>query len=225
MTPQERHALAVVALLIAAGLGVRALQADAPAASWSGESAPSGATSIADLRAASERAAAGAARRAEPLRDGERIDPNKASADELDRLPRVGPALARKIVAHRDRHGGFRSLADLDSVPGVGEAVLESFAEHLALPAEVRRRGVLPSTARQVPARRNERSSEAVVELNSASAEQLERLPGIGPALAARIVESRTVDGRFTSVADLDRVRGIGPALRARLAPSVRVTP
>ena len=53
--------------------------------------------------------------------------------------------------------------------------------------------------------------------LNHASAEELEGLPGIGPALTARIVAGRP----YRSLADLDRVKGIGPAKLRALAPLV----
>jgi competence protein ComEA len=54
------------------------------------------------------------------------------------------------------------------------------------------------------------------VNVNSASADELEELPGIGPTLAAAIVEDRERNGPFTSVDDLNRVPGIG---EGRLAP------
>jgi competence protein ComEA len=62
-----------------------------------------------------------------------------------------------------------------------------------------------------------------VVDLNVADATQLESLPGIGPTLAAAIVEHRTRNGRFRSVDDLLEVPGIGPARLATLRPLVRV--
>ncbi len=59
--------------------------------------------------------------------------------------------------------------------------------------------------------------------LNLATAEELERLPGIGPVLARRIVEDRGRNGQYRSVDDLLRVKGIGPKTLARLRPHVRV--
>lgn len=60
------------------------------------------------------------------------------------------------------------------------------------------------------------------VRINSASVSELQQLPGIGPALAQRIVETRS-RGRFTSVDDLLRVPGIGKAKLAKLRAYVEV--
>jgi competence ComEA-like helix-hairpin-helix protein len=49
------------------------------------------------------------------------------------------------------------------------------------------------------------------VNVNAATPAELELLPGIGPALASRIIASREAEGPFTSVDDLQRVKGIGP--------------
>ena len=64
----------------------------------------------------------------------------------------------------------------------------------------------------------------AAVDVNSASAAELEALPGIGAAKAAAIVEERQVRP-FASIEDLERVRGIGPALVAELRPHITVAP
>ncbi|HEU5454202.1 MAG TPA: helix-hairpin-helix domain-containing protein [Nocardioides sp.] len=72
-----------------------------------------------------------AQRLARPLRPGERIDVDRADAVELTRLPRVGPALAQRMVAWRAAHGPFGGLARLDSVPGVGPRLLETVQPHV----------------------------------------------------------------------------------------------
>jgi competence protein ComEA len=61
------------------------------------------------------------------------------------------------------------------------------------------------------------------IELNRATADELTRLPGIGPALAARIVEAREREP-FTSVEDLRRVRGVGAAKLERVRPLISVS-
>jgi competence protein ComEA len=54
-------------------------------------------------------------------------------------------------------------------------------------------------------------SNVGKLNLNTATAIELETLPGVGPVLANRIIQDREVNGRFKSVADLDRVSGVGP--------------
>jgi len=65
-------------------------------------------------------------------------------------------------------------------------------------------------------------TSSGPVDLNGASPEQLDALPGVGPATAKAIVEYRTRHGRFRTVDDLLSVPGIGPAKLAALKPLVR---
>ena len=60
------------------------------------------------------------------------------------------------------------------------------------------------------------------LDLNTASVQDLDRLPGIGPVLAQRIVVHRARHGRFRSVDELLAVPGIGPRLLERLRPFVR---
>ncbi|MGC5169995.1 ComEA family DNA-binding protein [Micromonospora sp. DT81.3] len=55
-----------------------------------------------------------------------RINLNTATEAELDTLPRIGPAMARRILEWRDANGRFTSLEDLLAVPGIGDKMLES---------------------------------------------------------------------------------------------------
>ncbi|MCH7848274.1 MAG: helix-hairpin-helix domain-containing protein [Planctomycetes bacterium] len=57
------------------------------------------------------------------------------------------------------------------------------------------------------------------IDVNSAEEAQLDLLPGIGPRLAARIVEDRRTQGSFASLDELMRVTGLGPRLVERLRP------
>ena len=63
------------------------------------------------------------------------------------------------------------------------------------------------------------------VDLNQAAAEDLEALPGVGPALARRLVDYRRKLGPFQKLEDLEQVKGFGPKLVERLKPHVLVAP
>jgi competence protein ComEA len=216
-TPQERLALAVVALLLTAGAAARVLSPGPAPLQWvnpaeaGADTTRIGSASV--LREGVERQVAERRLSATPLAPGERLDPNTASAPELQRLPRVGPALAARIVAHREANGPFRSLADVDAVPGIGAALLAGIAPHLALPAGAPAAGATSG------------GGGTLVDVNRAGAEELRQLPGVGPVLAERIVEWRRENGPFRTPEDLERVPGIGPRLRERLAPRVRLAP
>jgi comEA protein len=67
-------------------------------------------------------------------------------------------------------------------------------------------------------------SSDGVVNVNTASAAELQLLPGVGPSLAARIVEHREKNGAFKAPEDLLLVRGIGERSFENLRPYVAVS-
>jgi len=237
-TAQERLALGVAAILLAAGVGVRMLFGGPEPVEWNGSPSADSAA-VARLRTEVASEVKRAERRNTPLAEGERIDPNTATADDLTRLPKIGEGTAERIVAWRAARGRFRTLADLDSVPGIGPAALAEIAPHVTLAAAPASSSLASSSSAPRPLAGIDRmaggrseirgssvsSAGAVVDLNSAAAEELEALPGVGPALARRIVEWRAANGRFRAVDDLDRVPGIGPAMLARLRPQVRATP
>ena len=67
-------------------------------------------------------------------------------------------------------------------------------------------------------------SSAPVVNINTAPAEQLERLPGVGPKTAARIVEYRQKNGGFKKIEELMNVRGIGEKAFLKMKNQLSVT-
>jgi competence protein ComEA len=211
-TNEDRRAALVLAGLAAVGLVVRVLV---------GSHAAPGAVGFRPAEAerpVRDSVSARSERLARPLRPGEKVDVDRAAAVDLSRLPRVGPALAARIVADRDARGPFGSLSALDRVSGIGPSVLEAVRPHATFsgrPARSRSASSAPS----VPPV----TSGSRISLNRATAAELATLPGIGPTKARAIVESRSKQGPFRRVEDLQRVPGIGPATLERLRGHVRV--
>jgi competence protein ComEA len=127
----DRRAALLLACLALAGAGVRHFLS--PTAN-----APPGDVQLQSSSAPRENALHETARRAaqlsRPLLPGERIDLDLADVSEITRLPRVGPALAQRIVAWRTEHGPFGTLSRLDSVPGVGVKLLDAVRPFVVQP-------------------------------------------------------------------------------------------
>jgi competence protein ComEA len=62
---------------------------------------------------------------------GQPLNLNTATPEQLDQLDGLGPATAQKIVAYRQAHGGFRSVSELDQVPGIGEKKLAALKDRV----------------------------------------------------------------------------------------------
>lgn len=155
-------------------------------------------------------------RRSRPIDAGETIDPNQAGSVELDRLPGVGPSTAEAIVAARDSGLVFRRAEDLLVVRGIGPATLVRIGPHLDFAMARRRSSAARVERRPRPPRAEGLRSNVAIDVNTADLALLETLPGVGPALAGRIITER-VKRPFTDVDDLLRVRGVGPVTVGRL--------
>jgi len=228
VTEGEKKSMLRAALLLAGAALVRFLVfAPAPA-----EAPLADRPSIADsLLAAGDSAVETKARRSRPLAAGETIDPNVASEEELDRLPGVGASIAMRIVQDREQNGPFTRPEDLARVPGLGARSVERLRPHLRVAFS----GSRPQVGRAGPeaSRRaagstgggtpGSASGARSIDLNRATAAELQTLPGIGPVTAERIIAFRNENGRFADVSELVKVRGVGPSTLARVAPLVTV--
>lgn len=200
----DRRAAGLLAAVAVAGLIVRVVTTGAGAA---------GAVAFRPASVDSvtrDSLAAAAVRLARPLGPADTVDVDRASAQELARLPRIGPALAARIVADRDARGPFGSLEGLRRVPGIGPATAEGLRPHARFSGRPRAGTPGGGTTERVA-------------VNRASVDELQALPGIGPALARAIVEERRRSGPFRNPDDLRRVPGIGPVLVTRLTPRIRI--
>ena len=62
-----------------------------------------------------------------------RININTADQQMLEQLPRIGPALAKRIIAHRSQNGYFTTIQDLQNVKGIGPATVSEFRPYIIL--------------------------------------------------------------------------------------------
>jgi competence protein ComEA len=155
------------------------------------------------------------------------LDLNAASAADLENVPGLGPTLAARIVEERDRRGQFKSLDELRQVKGIGPATLERIRSFLYV-GTYSSPGPAPALAAPGPAAPTgpgkKPTPAGLIDVNRAREAELRTLPGIGPTLAARIIEARRKQP-FRSVEDLRKVRGIGAKTLARLRPHVTTGP
>jgi competence ComEA-like helix-hairpin-helix protein len=123
-TPGERHALLLICAAVLFGVGYQAYQRQ-----YSPQTAPllpEDSLRLATIAAA----AANSDSFSDPAPAGEPPPPeplniNTATPSQLESLPGIGPALARRIVAVRDSLGGFKRSEDLLIVPGIGPKRLD----------------------------------------------------------------------------------------------------
>jgi competence protein ComEA len=143
-----------------------------------------------------------------------------APAGELARLPRVGPRLAKTIVADRQAHGPFGSLDGLDRVAGIGPALLKTIGPHVVFSAC---RGEACLARGSAPPESSGDARVAPTNINTASLAELDALPGIGPAKARAILRYREEHGDFATIEGLAGVPGLTRAVLARLKERVVV--
>jgi len=171
------------------------------------------------------------------------IDLNRATAEDLDAIPGIGPALAQRIIDYRKAHGSFKTIDDLMEVSGIGPQNLQKLKPYLglgspeaiapldweaAMTAGKSGSGTnLESPEGRLPGSKSDiqpKTQGRVIDPNLSSQEDLETLPGIGPALAQRIIAYRRAHGPYKKIDDLRKVSGIGRKKLEKLRPYVVIT-
>ncbi len=123
------------------------------------------------------------------------VNLNDCTAEELDKIPNIGISTARSIVDYAEKYR-FNSVDDLLNVDGIGEKSLENMREFVYVEQEEGSTSVAETT---------------LIDLNNATIEELDSLPGVGKITAEKILKYAENVG-FTSVEDLINVDGIGEA-------------
>lgn len=156
------------------------------------------------------------------------IELNSASSAELELLPGIGPAKAEAISAYRSEIKGFETIDQLLEVKGIGPKTLARIEPFLHVaPPQAGDGGSgedvsLPDPAQVAVIKELKAEHGARVDLNRASAEELQSIQGVGPVLAARIIAARSARP-FRSVEELALIQGIGEATLDRMRPQVTV--
>lgn len=161
------------------------------------------------------------------------VDLNRAERSELLSIPGIGPGLADAILTHRQSHGQFAQVDDLQGVKGIGGKTLDKVRPWVTVstpttePAEVERleRKPVVRSAPTGPVKSGKiQAGEPPIDPNRATLAELQRLPGVGPVMAGKIIEARERQA-FRAIEDLRHVKGIGVKTLEAIRPYIAIEP
>ncbi len=158
----------------------------------------------------------------------EPININTADLKMLNNLPGIGPVYAQNIIDYRNKNGPFTAKAELLRVTGIGDVRFAKIKPLIIL-GDVERIAdslIADSQPEQESSKSGTKKSKVpanidVININTADAKTLVKLPGIGPSYAQNIINYRKKHGKFTSYNQLLKVKGIGPATLEKLKPLI----
>lgn len=118
-----------------------------------------------------------------------RININTASKAELCKLKGIGEVKADAIIAYREANNGFKNIDEIKNVSGIGDATFNDISPYIYV---------------------ENPPIDSKININTANLTQLQKITGVGPAIAQRIIDYRNENGDFQSIEDIINVKGIG---------------
>ena len=183
-------------------------------------------------------------------RTGERhlVDVNTADVKTLEALPGIGSTLANRIVEGRP----YKDVSDLEKVKGLTPSKLKPITNQITFGSSATAKGTSKSkktttsstsageksssVAQQPPPKNSQDKPVSptgsssgrmpagqTVNINTATLEQLDALPGIGPSKAQAVIDYRNEHGRFNSIEDIQNVKGIKEGEFSKIKDLIRV--
>jgi competence protein ComEA len=167
---------------------------------------------VGEAMAAKAKTKAKAGDTAEPKASSEKVNLNTAKQAELEELPGIGPSHAKAIVEARP----FKSVDDLERVKGLGKTRIDALKDLVtttAPAAAASKTSAAKGAASKTTAKATDTPTKEMpklkpgqkVNLNTASKDELDVLPGIGPVRAQAIIDARP----FKTIEDVMKVKGI----------------
>jgi competence protein ComEA len=165
------------------------------------------------------------------------ININTADIAALCELPGIGEVTAQAIIDYRNEHGEFTEIADIKNVKGIGEAKFEAIEAFITVgeienetadPEPTETTTVEPETVAPEPSDPTASYTavrggpNTLINLNTASLDELMSISGIGEVTAGKIIDYRETYG-FKTVEDLLHIDGIGEKKFDNIAPFVTV--
>jgi len=132
------------------------------------------------------------------------IDPNNASLEDLI-LTGFGLHISRTIIRYREKGGSFRIPDDLKKIYGLTPEIFQSVAPYIRINDNLPSK---PKSFVELP---------ATININTADSALFEKLPGLGPVLARRIIRYRTILGGYYSTEQIREVYGVTDSLFLRI--------
>ena len=166
----------------------------------------------------------------QPSSPGTLIDINTADAKTLQKLNGIGAAYAKRIMVYRQKNGSLSSKEELLEIKGIGPARLNKITAFITLGDSG---STLDTSTADTIKREQDDLSRAVetesdeqliININKADDAALQKLPGIGPAYAGRIVQYRQKNGPFTDTDELLKIKGIGKKRLANIKAFIKLT-